>query len=71
MDSVFIIGGLAIICSFIYRGMKDKREKEIEKLKYQKEILELEKEKQTNQIRLLELENKKLDAIIESGANNV
>jgi hypothetical protein len=37
-------------------------------LKYQKEILELEKEKQTAQIKLLELENKKLDAVIEGGS---
>jgi hypothetical protein len=65
--SIFI-GAPAIVCSFIYKNMKDKREKEVEKLKYQKEILELEKEKQTAQIKLLELENKRLDAIIENGA---
>jgi hypothetical protein len=55
----------AVVCSFIYKNTKNKREKEIERLKYQKEILELEIEKQTAQIKLLELENKKLDAIID------
>jgi hypothetical protein len=59
------VGLPAIVCSFIYKNTKNKREKEIEKLKYQKEILELEKEKQITQIKLLELENKRLDAIID------
>jgi hypothetical protein len=37
---------------------------EVEKLKYQKEILELELEKQRNEIKLLEEENRKYDKII-------
>jgi hypothetical protein len=37
---------------------------ELEKLKYQKEIAELEMEKEKTKIKLLEEENKKLDKII-------
>jgi hypothetical protein len=51
-----------IIFSFIYKVKKNKHD--IEKLKYQKEILELEIVKQNNQIKLLEEENKKYDGII-------
>ena len=52
------------ISSHISTNNKHKRDTEIEKLKYQKEILELELEKQRNDIKLLELENKKYDDII-------
>jgi hypothetical protein len=52
----------AILFSFIYKITKDKHE--LKKMKYQKEILELEVEKQNNQIKLLEEENRKLDKII-------
>jgi chaperonin cofactor prefoldin len=51
-----------IIFSFIHHAKKQKVE--VEKLKYQKEILELEVQKQNNQIKLLEEESKKLDKII-------
>jgi hypothetical protein len=61
--SVFV-GLPAIVFTFIHKNMKSKRENEIEKLKYQKEILELEIEKENKQIKLLEEENKKLDKII-------
>jgi chaperonin cofactor prefoldin len=48
-----------------YSGMsKIKKDLAIEKLKYQKEMLELEIEKEKTQVRLLEEENKKLDKII-------
>jgi hypothetical protein len=58
------VGLPAIVLTFVHKNIKNKREKEIEKLKYQKEILELEIQKQNNQIRLFEEENKKLDKII-------
>jgi len=49
---------------FIGDQSKHKRETELEKMKYQKEILELELEKQRNEIKLLEEENRKYDNII-------
>ncbi|MDR1218100.1 MAG: hypothetical protein LBK73_00645 [Treponema sp.] len=58
------VGLPAIVFTFMHKNIKNKREKEIEKLKYQKEILELEIERENKQIRLLEEENKKLDKII-------
>jgi hypothetical protein len=58
------VGLPAIILTFIRKNIKNKREHEIEKLKYQKEILELEIEKENKHIKLLEEENKKLDKII-------
>jgi cell shape-determining protein MreC len=58
------VGLPAIVFTFIHKNIKNKREKEIEILKYQKEILELEIEKENKQIKLLEEENKKLDKII-------
>lgn len=61
--SIFV-GLPAVVLSFVYKNAKNKREKEIEKLKYQKEILELEERKQSGQLKLLEEENKKLDRII-------
>ena len=74
MDQSWLIPALAIIGVFIvlpktiFRYISDqnkhKRETELEKLRYQKEILELELEKQRNEIRLLEEENKKYDKII-------
>jgi hypothetical protein len=51
-----------IIFSFIYFSKKQKNE--VEKLKYRKEILELEIEKDKMKIKLLEEENKNLDKII-------
>ena len=49
----------AIVFSFIYTNKH-----EIEKLRYQKEILELELQKDTVKMQLLEQENKNLDKII-------
>ena len=56
-----------VIFSFITKNRKIG----LEKMKYQKEILELEIEKQKNQIKLLEEENKKLDKIINEKWNNL
>ena len=74
MGSEWIIGLMAVIGIFIvlpktlFRFIGDqnrhKRETELEKLRYQKEILELEIEKQRNEIKLLEEENRKYDRII-------
>jgi hypothetical protein len=61
--SIFI-GLPAILFTFIHKNIKNKRENDIEKLIYQKEILELEIEKENKQIKLLEEENKKLDKLI-------
>jgi hypothetical protein len=52
----------SIVFLFIYKVSKNKHE--LKKMKYQKEILELEIEKQNNHIKLLEEENKKYDKII-------
>jgi cell shape-determining protein MreC len=56
------IGIPSVVTFFIYKITKSMKEKD--KIKYQKEILELEIEKQKNQIKLLEEENKKYDNII-------
>jgi H+/gluconate symporter-like permease len=58
------VGLPAVITAYLYKNAKNKREKEIERLKYQKEILALELEKQHTHLRLLEDENKKLDRIL-------
>jgi hypothetical protein len=68
--ALIIVGGIVIVTigekliSHISKNAADKREKDIEKIKYQKEILELEIEKEKMQVRLLEEESKKLDKII-------
>jgi hypothetical protein len=54
----------SMIISAQRKNSRHKREVELEKLKYQKEILELEIQKQNSQIKLLEEENKKYDNII-------
>jgi cell shape-determining protein MreC len=59
-----LVGLPVIMFTFIHKNAKNKREKEIERLKYQKEILELEIEKENKHIKSLEEENKKLDKII-------
>jgi cell division protein FtsB len=65
ISSLIILPG--IIFLFVYHSKKQKLE--VEKLKYQKEILELEIEKENTKIKSLEEENKKLDKIInETGA---
>ncbi|GHU08454.1 hypothetical protein FACS1894151_04380 [Spirochaetia bacterium] len=56
--------GLPVITHHLYKNAKEKREHEIAKIKYQKEIMELEMEKGKMDIKLLEEENKKLDRII-------
>jgi cell shape-determining protein MreC len=67
---LIVVGGIVIVTlmenliSNIFKNASDKRKKEIEKMKYQKEILELEIKKEETQVRLLEEENKKLDKII-------
>jgi hypothetical protein len=54
----------ALTFRFIAKNMQHKREMEVEKLKIQKEILELEVQKQNGRIKLLEEENKNLDNLI-------
>jgi hypothetical protein len=56
--------GIPTITYYTYKNAKDKRVHEIEKLKYQKELMELEIQKGTMDIKFLEEENKKLDKII-------
>ena len=62
------IGLFIVLPKYIFRfiGDRDKhrRDTELKRLQYQKEILELEIEKQRNEIKLLEEENKKYDKII-------
>jgi transcriptional regulator of NAD metabolism len=58
------VGLPAVILGFIYLNNRNKREKEVEKLKYQKEVFELEIDRDNTHIKLLEEENKKLDYII-------
>jgi len=53
-----------IIFDFIRKSKLLKKEEELEKLKYQREILELEIKKQLNEIKMLEDESKKYDKII-------
>jgi cell shape-determining protein MreC len=53
------------ILKFVGDNTRHRREKEVEKLKYQKEILELEIEKENLHIKSLEAENKRLDRIID------
>jgi hypothetical protein len=66
-----IVGLPAIILSFILKFFKDKREKDVEKLKYRQEILRLELKKQRNQLRLLEKQNEALDKTIFAGEKKV
>ncbi|GHT94923.1 hypothetical protein FACS1894141_2570 [Spirochaetia bacterium] len=56
--------GIPTITDYIYKNAKDKRGHEIEKLKYQKELMELEIQKGNMDIKFLEEENRKLDKII-------
>ena len=59
------VGAPAIVFSFLHKDQKNKREKEIEKLKLQKEILELERAN-----KLLENDNKTLDKLINESAKS-
>jgi hypothetical protein len=62
ISAIAILGIPSVVLFFIYKLVKDMKEKD--KIKQKKKILELEVEKQRNQIRLLEEENKKYDNII-------
>ena len=63
-----VVGIFIVIPKTLFRFIgeqgRHKRETDVEKLKYQKEILELELEKQRNEIKLLEEENRKYDNVI-------
>jgi len=61
--AIFVILPQAIIKA-VQKNSMHKRQIELEKLKYQKEIIELEIEKQNTEIKFLEEENKKYDKII-------
>jgi cell shape-determining protein MreC len=63
--SIFVVLPKTIF-TFIGKRNKYKREAELEKIRYQKEILEMEIEKQKNEIKLLEEENRKFDNIIDN-----
>jgi hypothetical protein len=55
----------AILIPILGSNAKHKREKDVEKLRYQKEILELEIEKENIHLKQLETENKNLDKLID------
>jgi len=57
-----------IVLDFVRKTSLQKKEAELAKMKYQKEILELELEKQRNEIKLLQEECKKYDKIIEENS---
>jgi len=57
-----LVGLPGIILLFIYKIKKNLTE--IDKIKYQKDILELEIEKEKIKLKTLEEENKKLDKVI-------
>jgi hypothetical protein len=59
------VGLPALVLPFIYLSKKNKNAAEIEKLRYQKELMALEVEKEKVQLLRLEAENKKYDAILE------
>jgi aminopeptidase C len=59
--SVFV-GAPGIVFGFLYKSKKNKID--LQKMQYQKEILELELEKERAQLLLLEAENTKYDNII-------
>ncbi|MCL2831950.1 MAG: hypothetical protein FWD78_02160 [Treponema sp.] len=65
--ALFIILPTTIINS-ARKNSINKRQTDLEKLKYQKEILELELQKQQNEIKLLQEESKKYDRIIEGNS---
>ncbi|MBL8967150.1 MAG: hypothetical protein JNG85_09075 [Spirochaetaceae bacterium] len=54
-----------IVFGFIYLSKRSKHE--VEKLKYRKEILELEVDKETIRLESLREENRKLDRMISDG----
>jgi methyl coenzyme M reductase subunit D len=56
--------GAPVLIYYTYKNAKEKRAHEIEKLKHQEKVLELEIKKGNINIKLLEEENRKLDKII-------
>ena len=64
LSSLIVTPGM--IFFFIYKLKKNKSD--VEKLKYQKEILELEIRKQEIKLQTLKQENQQLDRIIEQSA---
>jgi competence protein ComGC len=68
--AMIIVGGIVLIStvpvllSHLGHIAKLKKDTEIEKIKYQKQIMELELEKEKTKLKLLEEENKNLDKII-------
>jgi len=65
MIILIVLSIVAIVGIVSYTdNLKNKRKIEVEKMKLQKEILELEIEKQNSQTKLLQEENKKLEKII-------
>jgi hypothetical protein len=65
--SVFI-GAPAIVFGFIYLNKKGQRE--IEKLRYQREIMALEVEKERTRLLAIEAESRKYDRIIDEHGRN-
>jgi hypothetical protein len=61
------VGLPVIILSSINKYKENKNKAEIEKLKYQKEIMELEIKKENITLKRLEEENKKYDEILKIG----
>jgi hypothetical protein len=64
--TLIIVAGVLGVIGIVFPSINKwiKTDSEIEKLKLQKEILELETKKQDSQIKLLEAENQKYDKII-------
>ena len=68
--AAIIVGGIVTviivptILNYRFKNIKDKREKEIEKLKHQKEMMALEIEKEKISLKLLEEENRKYDNLL-------
>jgi hypothetical protein len=58
------VGLPVTVLSFINKYRENKNKAELEKIKYQKEILELEIEKETVQLKRLEAENRKYDELL-------
>ncbi|MDR3276463.1 MAG: hypothetical protein LBT11_04525 [Treponema sp.] len=63
--TLVLVGLPAIILSFAYKTGKDKRQREVEKLAIQKELMALEVEKEKAQLLRLEAENQHYDKLLE------
>jgi hypothetical protein len=64
VGGIVVVSTVPVILSYFSEMAKLKKDKALETLKYQKEILELELEREKIQLRLLEAEDKRLDRII-------